>query len=269
MYEKIKNIATFLQKKCSLRPKAGIVLGTGLGGMVNEIKVEYKIDYKEIPDFPVSTVESHFGKLIFGYINTTPVIAMQGRFHYYEGYSLQQITLPIRVMKLLGIEYLFLSNACGGMNPEFKIGDLMIINDHINLIPNALIGPNIDEFGPRFPDMSRPYDEILIQKALQIANENKIKVHKGCYVSVTGPTLETPKEYEYFRVIGGDAVGMSTTPEVIVARHMGIPCFAVSIITDLGIPGKISEVTLEDVKRVASEAEPKMTLIIKKLISDL
>ena len=269
MYEKIKNTTAFLKNKCSLKPKVGIVLGTGLGDMVNSIDIKQVIDYEDIPDFPVSTVESHHGKLIFGYINDTSILAMQGRFHYYEGYTSQQITFPIRVMKLLGIEYLFLSNACGGVNPGYEIGDLMILNDHINLIPNPLVGPNIDELGPRFPDMSETYDKKLIEKALKIALENNIKVQQGCYVSVTGPTLETPKEYEYFRIIGGDVVGMSTTPEVIVARHMGIPCFAISIVTDLGIPGKIVKVTIDDVKNVAAEAEPKMTLLMQKLICEL
>ncbi len=269
MYEKIKNTAIYLQNKCNIKPKVGIVLGTGLGDMVKEIDIEQTIDYENIVDFPVSTVVSHHGKLIFGKINGTPIIAMQGRFHYYEGYIPQQITFPIRVMKLLGIEYLFLSNACGGVNPNYEIGDLMIIDDHINLIPSPLIGPNIKEFGPRFPDMSEAYDKNIIKKALKIAKKNNIKIQQGCYVAVTGPTLETPKEYEYFRIIGGDVVGMSTTPEVIVARHMGIPCFAISIVTDLGVPGKIVEVTLDDVKRVAADAEPKMTLIMKQLIYEL
>jgi len=269
MYKKIKNTALFLKNKFSLKPKVGIVLGTGLGDMINIINIEQVIEYKDIPDFPVSTVESHHGKLIFGTVNNIQIVAMQGRFHYYEGYTPQQITFPIRVMKLLGIEYLFLSNACGGLNPDYEIGDLMIINDHINLIPNPLIGPNIDELGPRFPDMSDSYNKNLINKALKIAHENNIKVQQGCYVSVTGPTLETPKEYRYYRIIGGDVVGMSTTPEVIVARHMNIPCFAISIVTDLGVPGKIVKVTIEDVKKVAAQAEPKMTLLMQKLIFDL
>ena len=191
---------------------------------------------------------------------------MQGRFHYYEGYSLDKITLPIRVMKMLGIEKLIVSNASGGVNPKFEIGDIMIINDHINLIPNPLIGKNIDDLGPRFPDMSAPYCEKMINSVEQIAKQNKIKLQKGVYVGVTGPTLETPAEYFYFRKIGGDTVGMSTVPEVIVARHMDIPCFAISVITDLGVKGKIKKVTHEDVQRVAELTEPKLTLLIKNLI---
>jgi purine-nucleoside phosphorylase len=193
---------------------------------------------------------------------------MQGRFHYYEGYSLQQVTFPVRVMKLLGIEKLFVSNASGGVNPDFEIGEIMIMNDHINLFPgNPLIGKNIDEMGPRFPDMSDAYDENMIELAVQIAKENNIRVAVGCYAGMTGPTLETPSEYKYVRIIGADAVGMSTVPEVIVARHMEIPCFAISIITDLGVPGKIEKVSVQDVINVASKQEPKMTIIMKELIA--
>ena len=196
-------------------------------------------------------------------------MAMQGRFHYYEGYSPQEVTFPVRVMKDLGISHLFVSNASGGVNPDFKIGDLMIIDDHINLIPNPLIGPHDPEFGARFPDMSDTYDQELIKKAMAIGNQYKIPIRKGCYVAVTGPTLETPKEYQYFRTIGGDTVGMSTVPEIIVAHQMGVICFAVSIITDLGVPGKIVKVTLEDVTAVAAKAEPQMTLIMKELIAGI
>ena len=193
---------------------------------------------------------------------------MQGRFHYYEGYTLQQVTFPVRVMKLLGIEKLFLSNASGGVNPDYEVGEIMIMNDHINLFPgNPLIGKNIDELGPRFPDMSDAYDEQMIELAVQIAKENNIRVAVGCYAGMTGPTLETPSEYKYVRIIGADAVGMSTVPEVIVARHMDIPCFAVSIITDLGVPGKIEKVSVQDVINVASKQEPKMTIIMKELIA--
>lgn len=268
MLEKIKESAAFIQSKTSIKPSIGIILGTGLGGLVKEINVIDTISYENIPNFPVSTVESHSGKLIFGELGGKKVVAMQGRFHYYEGYSLQQVTFPVRVMKLLGIERLFVSNASGGVNPEFEVGEIMIQDDHINLFPgNPLIGKNIDELGPRFPDMSDPYDPSMISLAKQIASENNIKVSVGTYAGLTGPTLETPAEYRYVRNIGADAVGMSTVPEVIVARHMEIPCFAISIITDLGVPGKIQKVSVQDVIEVASRQEPKMTLIMRELIS--
>jgi purine-nucleoside phosphorylase len=268
MLEKIKESAAFIQSKTSIKPSIGIILGTGLGGLVKEINVIDTISYENIPNFPVSTVESHSGKLIFGELGGKKVVAMQGRFHYYEGYSLQQVTFPVRVMKLIGIERLFVSNASGGVNPEFEVGEIMIQDDHINLFPgNPLIGKNIDELGPRFPDMSDPYDPSMISLAKQIASENNIKVSVGTYAGLTGPTLETPAEYRYVRNIGADAVGMSTVPEVIVARHMEIPCFAISIITDLGVPGKIQKVSVQDVIEVASRQEPKMTLIMRELIS--
>ena len=222
MLDTIKETVSFIKDKTGFEPGTGIILGTGLGGMVSEIKKEFVLDYEDIPNFPVSTVESHHGNLIFGSINGKKVVAMQGRFHYYEGYTMQEVTFPVRVMKYLGIRHLFVSNASGGVNPGFGIGDLMIIN-----------------------------------------------VREGCYVATTGPTLETPKEYVYFRNIGGDTVGMSTVPEIIVAHQMGITCFAISIITDLGVPGKIVKVSLDDVKGVAEEAEPKMTLIMKELITSL
>ncbi len=269
MLEKINQSAVFIAEKTKFKPEIGIILGTGLGGLVREIEVEHVLEYQNIPNFPVSTVEGHQGRLIFGILSGKKVIAMQGRFHYYEGYTMQEVTFPVRVMKQLGIQYLIVSNASGGVNPNFEIGDLMIINDHINLIPNPLIGKNYSELGPRFPDMSEPYDKMLIAKAEQIAQRLGIKVQKGVYVGVTGPTLETPAEYVYFRNIGGDTVGMSTTPEVIVARHMNIPCFAISIITDLGVPGKIVKVTHEDVQHIASQSEPKMTQIIKELVREI
>jgi len=249
------------------QPEWGIILGTGLGRLVNEIEIDHTLEYADIPDFPVSTVESHKGRLIFGRLAGQKVVAMQGRFHYYEGYTMQQITFPVRVMKALGIQRLVVSNASGGVNPNFEVGDLMIINDHINLLPNPLIGPNIDSMGPRFPDMSQPYDSRMIAAAVDIANRLGIRYQLGCYVALSGPTLETPAEYRYIRTIGGDAVGMSTVPEVIVAKHMSIPCFAVSIITDLGVEGKIKEVSINDVIEAANKAEPKMTALIKELIS--
>jgi purine-nucleoside phosphorylase len=269
MLETITETVSFLKERIDFTPEYGIILGTGLGGLVKEINVKYTISYDEIPNFPVSTVESHHGKLIFGYLGNKKVVAMQGRFHYYEGYSMEQVTFPVRVMKFLGIRALFVSNASGGLNPGYEIGDIMIIDDHINLLPNPLIGKNYDELGPRFPDMSAPYDHALIEKALAIASNFHIKMQKGCYVAVTGPSLETPKEYFYLRTIGADTVGMSTIPEVIVARHMNLKCFAVSIITDLGVPGKIKHVTLQDVLAAANGAEPKMTMLLKELITSL
>ena len=270
MLTQFKESVAYIQSKTNVQPTIGIILGTGLGGLVKEINIIDEIPYKDIPHFPVSTVESHSGKLIFGELGGKKVVAMQGRFHYYEGYDMKQVTFPVRVMKLLGIEKLFVSNASGGVNPDFEVGEIMVINDHINLFPaHPLIGPNYDELGPRFPDMSEPYDPEMINLAVKIAEENNIKVSVGTYLGLTGPTLETPAEYGYVRTIGADAVGMSTVPEIIVARHMEIPCFAISIITDLGVPGKIHKVSLQDVIDVASRQEPKMTLIMNELISRL
>jgi purine-nucleoside phosphorylase len=268
MLTQFKESVAFIKGITKVEPTVGIILGTGLGGLVKEINVIDEISYTDIPNFPVSTVESHSGKLIFGELGGKKVVAMQGRFHFYEGYNMQQVTFPVRVMKLLGIERLFVSNASGGVNPDFSVGEIMIQNDHINLFPaHPLIGKNIDELGPRFPDMSEPYDPTMIALAQTIAAENNIKVSVGTYAGLTGPTLETPAEYGYVRAIGADAVGMSTVPEVIVARHMEIPCFAISIITDLGVPGKIQKVSVQDVIEVASRQEPKMTLIMRELIS--
>jgi purine-nucleoside phosphorylase len=268
MLTQFKESVDFIKSKTSVEPTIGIILGTGLGGLVKEISIIDEIPYDTIPNFPVSTVESHSGKLIFGELGGKKVMAMQGRFHFYEGYTMQQVTFPVRVMKLMGIERLFVSNASGGVNPDFEVGEIMIQDDHINLFPaHPLIGKNFDELGPRFPDMSEPYDHDMIALAKDIAKENNIRVSVGTYAGLTGPTLETPAEYSYVRAIGADAVGMSTVPEVIVARHMEIPCFAISIITDLGVPGKIHKVSLQDVIDVASRQEPKMTTIMKELIS--
>jgi purine-nucleoside phosphorylase len=270
MLEQIKETASFLQTKTSFQPSVGIILGTGLGGLVKEIKIDHAIPYEDIPNFPVSTVQGHSGKLIFGTLGNKKVVAMQGRFHYYEGYTMAEVVFPVRVMKYLGISTLIVSNASGGVNPTFEVGDIMIIDDHINLFPNnPLIGKNYEELGPRFPDMSEPYDHKMIKMAEEIAITNAIKVVKGTYAGLTGPTLETPAEYRYIRNIGADTVGMSTVPEVIAARHMGIPCFGFSIITDLGVPGKIIEVTHELVQQIAESAEPKMTLIVKELLNRL
>ncbi|MEI6488666.1 MAG: purine-nucleoside phosphorylase [Bacteroidota bacterium] len=270
MLDKIKSTSTFIQSQISASPEVGIILGTGLGGLVNEIKIEHTIPYSEIPNFPISTVEGHSGKLIFGELGGKNVVAMQGRFHYYEGYSMQQVTFPVRVMKAIGIKTLLVSNASGGVNSGFSIGDLMIINDHINFFPeHPLVGKNKVELGPRFPDMSEAYSKDLIAKAKQVAKANNIIVQEGVYLGLSGPTFETPAEYRMVKVLGADAVGMSTVPEIIVARHMNLPCFAMSIITDLGVEGKIVEVTHEDVQQVAAQSEKKMTLIMKELIKKL
>lgn len=251
----------------SFSPKLGIILGTGLGGLVKEIETQYRIPYQEIPHFPVSTVESHSGQLIFGLLAGQAVVVMQGRFHFYEGYSMEQVVFPVRVMKMLGIQKLFVSNAAGGLNPEFNLSDLMIITDHINLQPfNPLIGKNKDALGPRFPDMSEVYDEELIADALTIAAENNLPVRTGVYVSVPGPMLETKAEYKYLTIIGADAVGMSTVPEIIAARHMNLPCFAVSVITDLCVPGKLKKVVLSEILAAAAQAEPVLTALFKELI---
>ena len=268
MLETFEEAVAFIKSETQVKPNLGVILGTGLGGLVNEINVVNEIPYDKIPHFPVSTVESHNGKLIFGELGGKNVVAMQGRFHFYEGYDLNQVTFPVRVMKLLGIEQLIVSNASGGVNPDYEIGEIMIINDHINLFPgNPLIGKNLDDLGPRFPDMSDAYDTSMIDMAVTIAKENNIRVKQGIYAGLTGPTLETPAEYKMIHILGADAVGMSTVPEVIVARHMEIPCFAVSIITDLGVAGKIQKVSVQDVIEVASRQEPKMTKIIKELIA--
>jgi purine-nucleoside phosphorylase len=269
MFEKIKETTEFLKAKGIVNPEAGVILGTGLGGLTSKIENGLEIDYRDIPNFPVSTVEGHAGKLIYGDFGGKKIVAMKGRFHYYEGYTPYQIALPIRVMKFLGIRYLFLSNAAGGVNPMFQIGDIMIITDHINLLPNPLIGQNDDRIGVRFPDMSDAYDRSLIDKAVRIAGENRIRIQKGVYLGTSGPTFETPSEYKYFRTIGADSVGMSTATEVIVARHMGLPCFAVSIITDLGVEGKIEYTTHEIVQHEAEKAEARMTTIMTELISSL
>lgn len=271
MLDSIRNTTEYIKKRIGdFEPEAGIILGTGLGALVNEIEIEKQLMYSNIPDFPMSTLEFHSGKLIFGMLGGKRVVAMQGRLHYYEGYTMQQITFPVRVMKMLGIKTLFVSNASGSLNPDIKKGDLMIIEDHINLQPmNPLTGRNDEELGPRFPDMSEPYRHDLIEKGLAIARTNNITCHKGVYVAVTGPNLETRAEYKYLRIIGGDIVGMSTVPEVIVANHMGLPVFAISVITDEGFPEVLKPVSLEEILSVAREAEPKLTVILKELIAGL
>lgn len=270
MLKKIQETATFIKDRVGVVPNIAIILGTGLGELVHEITDINEISYENIPNFPLSTVEGHSGKLIFGKLGGKDVIAMQGRFHYYEGYSMQEVTFPIRVFQALGIEYLFVSNAAGGMNSSFEIGDIMLIEDHINRFPeHPLRGKNHEELGVRFPDMSNAYDKELRKMAVQIAKENNIKLQYGVYVGTQGPTFETPAEYNWFRIIGGDAVGMSTVPEVIVANHARMKVLAFSIITDLGVMGKIVEVTHEDVQEAAKIAQPKMAFIMQEVIKRL
>ena len=267
MLAKIQETALFIKERMHTSPETAIILGTGLGSLVNEITEKYEIKYEDIPNFPISTVEGHSGKLIFGKLGNKDIMAMQGRFHYYEGYSMKEVTFPVRVMRELGIKTLFVSNAAGGMNPDFEIGDLMIITDHINHFPeHPLRGRNID-YGPRFPDMSEAYNRELINQAKTIAAEKNIRVVDGVYVGVSGPTFETPAEYKLYRIFGGDAVGMSTVPEVIVAKHCGIRVFGMSVITDLGVEGKIVEVTHEEVQAAADKAQPFMTEIMRELIN--
>ena len=261
MVEQIKASANYIKEKVAgFEPEVGIILGTGLGGLVNHIEIAHSIPYNEIPAFPVSTVEGHAGRLIFGTLGGKKVVAMQGRFHYYEGYATSQVVFPVRVMKFLGIQTLFVSNASGGINSSFRVGDLMVITDHINLIPNVPIGTNCPELGARFPDMSEPYSKALDALATEVAAEKGIKLQYGCYVGTTGPTFETPKEYGYFKAIGGDAAGMSTTPEVIAARHMGLPVFGISIITNAAFSGQKS--THEEVQQEGAKAEKRMSALI-------
>ena len=267
MLQKIQETAEFLRGKMTTSPETAIILGTGLGSLVNEITDKYEIEYKDIPNFPLSTVEGHSGKIIFGKLGNKEIMAMQGRFHFYEGYSMKEVTFPVRVMRELGIKTLFVSNAAGGMNPDFIIGDLMIINDHINFFPeHPLRGKNIP-YGDRFPDMSAAYDKSLIAMAKEIAAEKEIRIVEGVYLGTQGPTFETPAEYRMFHRMGGDAVGMSTVPEVIVARHCGIRVFGISVITDLGVEGIVVECSHEEVQKAADEAQPKMTTIFREIIN--
>ncbi len=270
MLEKIRATASYISERTGIKAETGIILGTGLGGLAKEIEIKHEVPYHEIPNFPLSTVDGHAGRLIIGRLGDREVLAMQGRFHFYEGYGMKEVTFPVRVMRELGISVLFVSNASGGLNPEYKVGDIMIIRDHINFFPeHPLRGKNLDELGPRFPDMSQVYDPVLREKARQIAQKNHIPVKEGVYVGVSGPTFETPAEYLMFRHLGGDAVGMSTVPEVIVAHHSGMKVFGISIITDSGVPGQIVEISHEEVQMVARNAEPFMTLILKELIGTL
>lgn len=271
MIEKLKETAKYLKELTGASPEVGIVLGSGLGGLVDEIEISHRIPYKDIPHFLSSTVEGHAGQLIFGKLGGKQVMAMQGRFHYYEGYPLQQVTLPIRVMHLMGVHTLFVSNAAGALNPAFEVGDLMIIRDHINFFPdNPLRGPNLDELGPRFPEMSETYCKKLISKAKKIAIHHKIKFQSGVYIGSPGPTLETTAEYRMFRILGADSTGMSTVPEIIVAKHAGMKCFGISVITNLSEPSEMEKPTThEEVQQVAGAAASNMTLIFRELIKDL
>jgi len=270
MSNQLYKTSEFLKKRIHFEPELGIVLGTGLSSLIQSMEVEHEIMFSNIPDFPISTVEFHSGKLLFGYLEGKKTMAMQGRLHYYEGYSMQQITLPIRVMKLLGIQNLILSNAAGALNPNYRKGDLMVIEDHINLLPdNPLRGPNLDDLGSRFPDMSEPYNLKLVNQALKIGVEQGIRIHKGVYTAVAGPNLETRAEYRYLRLIGADVVGMSTIPEVIVAHHMGLSTFAISVITDECFPENLAPVSIQEILETARNAEPHLNTIIKGLIRSL
>lgn len=265
--QNIQETAAVIRQRSKIQPKIGIILGTGLGALAKEIKTEATIPYSELPHFPLSTVESHAGRLLFGTLSNKQVMVMQGRFHYYEGYSMQQIAFPVRVMKAMGCDTLLVSNACGGMNPLFTAGDIMIMTDHINLLgDNPLIGPNDDELGPRFPDMSEPYSHDLIALAEQVALEEKIRLQKGVYVAVSGPNLETRAEYRFLRAIGADVVGMSTIPEVIVAVHSNMRVLGLSVITDNCFPDALEPVDIAKIIKTAGEAEPKLTLVMKRVI---
>jgi purine-nucleoside phosphorylase len=267
MLDLIKETASYIQEQYPNPIKIGIVLGSGLGGFAKEVEIIKSWDYADLPNFPISTVEGHSGKLIIGKVEGEVVIALQGRFHYYEGYSLKEATFPIRVFKALGVENLLLSNASGGLNPAQKVGDLMVLNDHLHLFPdNPLRGKNYDELGPRFPDMSEPYSNQLIEWTKEIDKENNLGLHYGVYAGTSGPTFETKAEYKYFSIIGADAVGMSTTPETIVAIHSGMKVFGISVISDMGVEGQIVEISHEEVQEVANLAAPKLSLVVKELV---
>ncbi len=270
LLHRIQQTTDFIHGRIHCDKPIAIILGTGLGGFVDEIDAKEEIPYTEIPHFPQSTVEGHDGKLIYGFLAGKEVLALKGRFHFYEGYSMQDVVYPIRVLAQLGVESLILSNASGGVNPAFKVGDIMLINDHINLFPsNPLIGPNDDSLGPRFPDMSEPYNKIFIHRMKAAAKSESIDIHVGVYVGVSGPCFETPAEYKYLRIIGADAVGMSTVPETIAAKHLGMNVAALSVITDLGIEGVVEKVSHEEVQKAARKAEPKMRAIVKSFLSEI
>ncbi len=267
MLQHIRESIDYISANTRIRPTTGIILGTGLGGLVDDIDITRIIPYSSIPNFPVSTVEGHSGNLIFGKLDNHRVVVLQGRFHYYEGYSMQEVTFPIRVLKGLGVQQLFVSNAAGGLDPNFANGDLMMITDHLNLFfDNPLRGPNDDSMGPRFPDMSEPYDSKLQEKARQVAKQLGIQLQEGVYVGNSGPSFETPAEYTFYRTIGGSAVGMSTVPEVIVARHMDIPVFGVSVITNLAVPGNFEKNSHIDVQQTAEQASMNLVSLFKGML---
>lgn len=268
MFEKVQETVNYIKSKTNFTPEFGVILGSGLGGFTEDMKVEFTLPYNEIPNFPVSTVEGHKGALVFGTIGAKKVVAMQGRFHYYEGYDMKEVTFPVRVMKFLGVEKLVVSNASGGVNPFYKVGDIVIIYDHINMMPeHPLRGKNDERFGPRFVNMSEPYSRELITKAKNIAIDLNIEVKDGIYYGLQGPTFETLSEYRMVKILGADCVGMSTVPEVIVARHMGVECFGISVITDIGDEHSIDTISHQEVLEAAQKAEPKVRTLIKELIA--
>jgi len=271
LYNQIQEAVQFLKEQVDFQPQYGIILGTGLGQLANDIELVAAIEYKDIPHFPVSTVKSHKGQLVFGYLSGIPIVAMVGRFHYYEGYSMKEVTFPVRVLKFLGIRLLLISNAAGGTNPNYEAGDIVFVRDHINMQPeNPLRGENDDRLGVRFPDMLSTYDRSLNRKAIELAQQHGIRVHEGVYFGLQGPNLETPAEYKYIHTVGGDLVGMSTIPEVLVAKHMGLAVFVLSVVTNKCYPLEaIRETSLDDVIATAKSAEPKMTIIVKELLNYL
>lgn len=267
MWEEVQETVNFIQNKIDFTPEYGIILGSGLGSFTNDIEITHTISYKNIPNFPVSTVVGHKGALVFGTIGSKKVMAMQGRFHYYEGYSMQQVTFPVRVMKQLGINKLIVSNASGGVNPSFKVGDVMLITDHVNMMPeHPLRGKNDERFGPRFVNMSEPYSKAMNSKIREIAKDLSVPIKEGVYLALQGPTFETLAEYRMVKAVGADCVGMSTVPEVIVAKHMNMDCFGISVITDMGDEESIEEVNHEEVLEAAKLAEPKVRTLIKEFI---
>ena len=268
MWDKVQETVSFIKNKTNFTPEYGVILGSGLGGFTEDIAIEHTLPYTEIPNFPVSTVQGHKGALVFGTIQGKKVVAMQGRFHFYEGYDMKQVTFPVRVMKYLGVERLIVSNASGGVNPEYVVGDVVVITDHINMMPeHPLRGYNDERFGPRFVNMSEPYSKAMIEKAFELAEDLNLYLKTGIYLGLQGPTFETLAEYKMVKALGADCVGMSTVPEVIVARHMNMECFGVSVITDMGDEENIEEVNHEEVLQAAQKAEPHVRNLIKNLIA--
>lgn len=267
MWEKVQETVSFIKEKTNFTPEYGVILGSGLGSFTDDIKIEFTLPYGEIPNFPVSTVQGHKGALVFGTIGTKKVVAMQGRFHFYEGYSMKEVTFPVRVMKYLGVKKLVVSNASGGVNPNYEVGSIVVLRDHINMMPeHPLRGKNDERFGPRFLNMSDPYSKNMMNKAEELAQNLGIKVHQGIYLGLQGPTFETLAEYKMVKILGADCVGMSTVPEVIVARHMDIECFGLSVITDMGDEDNIETVSHDEVLEAAKKAEPNVRKLIKELI---